>query len=330
MRILVVSGNRAFGLPHAGKKPIDYFLADDGDVEASGRDPADLVYLDRGGMAAEAFAKSLALLKRGRAGRPWGVIDPDGSVDDPAELIRAGASDYIGPGVLDAGVEPGRWKKVLAWSEAPADEARGEDARAGAGHPKRRAEDFPGWAALKPGEVREFYFFYAAPSEPAMVKAKIGDTRYQAFRERFRAYFSQALAEAGGIAWMQNDSAVIYLIPPDHAFARAAVIAAVKALLSATHVAYERMGLTFPLAMTLALHKGRTAYQPPGRTGKIISDDVNFIHHLGIKRAEKDRLTVTADAADALPRELCDLFVPAGSFEERSLRHSRRFAPGRA
>jgi hypothetical protein len=334
MRVLIVSADPRFRLPHSGARPIDYFLADSGDVEGSAGDEADIVYLDSSSMDPDDFSRALSLLKRGRAGRSWGVADPGGLVEDPAELFRDGASDYLGPAVLAGGVDPGRWKRVLDWAEGarPGASAAGDRearGRNGSRSAPKHGGAFPGWASLKAGEERDFYFLYAAPSDPAFVKSKIGETRYQAFKERFRGLFAQALSEADALPWMQNDSAVIYLVPPRTELARAAVIAGLKALLASRIIAHERLGINFPLSLTLALHKGKSPYQPPGKTGTIIADDVNFIHHLGLKRAEADRLTVTAPASDALPEEFMDFFIQAGEFEERCLRHSRRFVSGR-
>jgi hypothetical protein len=58
----------------------------------------------------------------------------------------------------------------------------------------------------------------------------------------------------------------------------------------------------------------------------VVSDAVNFIFHLGYKRAEPGRLTISDEVPEeAVPEGLRDLFVPAGEYEGRSLVHSRRF-----
>jgi len=91
-------------------------------------------------------------------------------------------------------------------------------------------------------------------------------------------------------------------------------------------ISLEKLGLSFPLDFTIALHYRKTAFRAPGKTGTIVSEPVNYIFHLGAKKAETGRLTVSSEVPeDAIPEGLADLFSPAGVFEGISIRHSRRF-----
>jgi hypothetical protein len=328
MKVLVLSSDPNFELPHSGKSSLSFFLSDASEAASFRDSEADLVYLDRSGLKAEAFKRYAGQLKKRCLVAAWGVIDREGEIDDPAALFHEGASDFIGPAVYERGVDSARFKRVLDFISAPA------QVRAAAPAPRPLGEEppdeFPGWSSLRPGTEGEFYFLYAAPTDPSFLKAKIGETRYRSFKERFLAYFSQALAEAEALPWIQNDTAVLFLVPPQKAKARLAATICSRVLVSAPLLGYERFGLEVPLSLTLALHKGKTAYQPPGKTGTVISDDVNFIHHLGAKKAQGERLTVTKEAAEAIPKELLDLFVQAGAFEEREICHSRRFIRGSA
>jgi hypothetical protein len=328
MRILVYSADPSFELPHAGKSPLDFFLNDVSAAWEAGADEADLIYLDRSGLAKKDFDRLISRLSAAGPGLAWGVLDPQGLVEDPAALFHQGACDYLGGESFHRGVDAHRWKRALAFhgraggGSASGTEAKPASLSVGS---KRIEAPFPGWHALRPGEEREFYFLYAAPSDAAFLKSKIGETRFQAFKERFQTLMSQLLAEAEAQAWIRNDTAVLFLVPPLRVRAAAAVTACLRALLCAPLIGYERFGLEVPLSLTFALHRGSSPYQPPGRTGTLVSDDVNFIHHLGQKRAQGERLTVTETAAEAIPPELADLFVPDGCFEERELRRSRLF-----
>jgi hypothetical protein len=89
---------------------------------------------------------------------------------------------------------------------------------------------------------------------------------------------------------------------------------------------FENLGLSIPVHFTFALHYGKTVYHKPGTTGTVISDAVNFIFHVGTKRAEPGRLTVSGETpAGVIPEGLEDMFLKAGEFEGRSIVHSRRF-----
>ena len=125
---------------------------------------------------------------------------------------------------------------------------------------------------------------------------------------------------------METEENSLFLIPPRAPNARAAVEASLKMILNSRLISLEKLGLSFTLDFTFAMHYGKTAFRAPGKTGTVVSEPVNYIFHLGTKRAEAGRLTLSDEVPEgALPEGLADLFSPAGVFEEIPLRHSRRF-----
>ena len=74
-----------------------------------------------------------------------------------------------------------------------------------------------------------------------------------------------------------------------------------------------------------AFHSGRTMWRKPGATGSVVSEDVNFVFHLGMKVAGDGYILASADAQKVIPVYLRDLFTGAGDFEGRSLIASRKF-----
>ncbi|MDR1374383.1 MAG: hypothetical protein LBJ24_05360 [Treponema sp.] len=143
---------------------------------------------------------------------------------------------------------------------------------------------------------------------------------------RFRNFLVPRFRDAEALLWMETGDNSLFLILPRAEYVRAAEEAALKILMGSPFLIAENLGLTIPASFTFALHYGKTAYRAPGRTGTVVSDAVNFIFHLGTKRAESGRLTYSGEIPpDALAPPLQDMFVDAGSFEGRSLRHSLRF-----
>jgi len=290
----------------------------------------DLSYIDLRGLDVEAGRKAVQTLRRRCSGSSWGVFDPEGTVADPAALFFAGASDYIGPAVIRAGVDAARFKAALASTRRRDSTAEGEaeaGSLAAAGCADGAPEGgFGGWKAIRPGSSYPFCFVYATASSQANLKTSLGEAGYVAFRDRLRHIMQQGLAEADALLWMETDSSALYLVPPYAANASAAIEFCLRTLLGAPLIGYERLCLPFPLDFTFAIHSGTTEFEPPGKTGNIVSEAVNFSYHLGVKRAEPGRVTISADAAGlAVPGRFSDLFVPAGSFEGRSIFHSRRF-----
>jgi hypothetical protein len=321
MKIKIYSADPDFAPPKAKKGGPSLLCSELGKEVDFSADAVDIVYLDRSGLKSEAFRAYLKSLKKARRGAVWGVLDGEGQVEDPAALFHEGASDYLRSALVLKAIDSARMKRVLEFGMgSPQAEAHAFESI-----PEAVDAEFPGWKALKQGEEMEFYFLIAAPSDPAFIKSKIGETRFKAFRERFASFLSMVFAEADARPWIQNEDALLLLLPPRKKCACSCVIACLRTLAMAPVTGYETFALEIPLSFRFALHRGKTPYYPPGKTGTLVSDDVNFIHHLGYKRAEADRLSLTLAASGAIPRELADLFVPAGKFEGREILHSRRF-----
>jgi hypothetical protein len=125
---------------------------------------------------------------------------------------------------------------------------------------------------------------------------------------------------------METEAHSLLLIPARSNNCRAAIEAALKMILSSRLVCMEKLFLPIPVEFTFALHYGDTVFQAPGKTGAVVSESVNYIFHLGAKKAEEGRLTISGDVSEeAVPEALRDFFIPAGTFEGIAVSHSRRF-----
>ncbi len=354
MRILVYSDKARFRLTLAAEaasaKAAQESILPRAELSKRAAPEADIVYLDCRDLDQGEIKKALTRIKKIHPGTPWGCIDPKGSNPDPAQLFYEGACDYIGPALLKNGIPHSRLKQLLSYAEfltrgAQAPEAmnsrmssdskslpkntaetRGRgSADAVADCPSIQREPFPGWEGIKAGETREFFFLYAAIANSSALKAKIGEKRFASLREALMTHLRKEFADTDGQAWMQADSAVLFLIPPPEGRARLVIEACLHALLSTPLLGYEQLGLESPLSLVFALHYGKTPYQAPGRTGTVVSEDVNFIFHLGTKKAQAERISVSARAMAAIPPRLTDHFSAAGEFEGVEICASRRF-----
>ncbi|MBU0927802.1 MAG: hypothetical protein KKA67_08635 [Spirochaetes bacterium] len=336
MRLVFFTADRKASLAGRAKSPA---LAESLGVDALKAyrpEPGDLCYFDVSGLDEAGTRKAYSALRRRCGDSAWGVVDPEGAVADPATAFFAGASDYLGPAACRAGLDKARVKAVLAFAAARTSAGGTGGAsvspagqRAGAAEPGACAESpaaFPGWKSIRPGSSYPFYFLYVAVSAQVNLRTRLGEAGYGTLRDRLRLQMQQALAEADALLWMETDSSALYLVPPCASNVAAASEACLRMLLGAPLVGYERLGLPFPVDFVFAMHSGETEFEAPGKTGTIVSDAVNFSFHLGAKRAEPGRLTVSGEAyALASPRGLSDLFVPAGTYEGRSIMNSRRF-----
>lgn len=293
--------------------------------------PGDQAYLDISGLSPAALKKNLTLLKKGAAF--WGIIDPKGSCDDPALYFFEGANDYIGQAVVKKGLSKKRF--ALALSGARPEKRQGakgnvaDDADSAGTKRKSKklpAGEFEGWKSIRTGTEGTFFFLYVSLSGKSSLRSMLGETSFNYVKNRLREILQQALQEADALLWMETENNSLFLVPPRQRNGNAAVEASLKMLMNSRVVAIEKLGLSVPVEFTFALHYGQTLFQAPGKTGAVISESINYIFHLGSKKAEPGRLSISGDVPDdALPEGLADLFVATGVFEGIPIRHSKRF-----
>lgn len=279
----------------------------------------DQVYLDISGLSPVMRKKTIGLLKKSRAGAFWGIIDPKGEAEDPAAFFFEGARDYIGPALVKKGVSKKRF--AAAGFQAP---EKKPDMPPG----KTKPPDvkFAGWKSLRSGTKYPFFFLFVTVAGRSSLRSRVGDSAFGDKKKRLCDLLQQALGGADALLWMETEDNCLFLVPPEAPNARAAVEASLKIILNSRLTGIEKLGLSFPLGFTIALHYGETVFLAPGKTGTIVSETVNYIFHLGAKKAEAGRLTISgAVSEEALPQGLVDLFHPAGVFEGLPIRHSRRF-----
>ena len=293
----------------------------------------DQVYLDISGLSPAGLKKALLSLKKCRAGSFWGIIDPKGAAQDPALFFFGGACDYIGPALVKKGLTKKRFAAALSHvleKKISNDAAKARAADIQSGEKQKSvtlpAGKFEGWKSLRAGATAFFFFLFVSLSGKTNLRSQVGEDAFNAIKNRLREVLQQALHEADALLWMEKEDNSIFLIPSRAPNARAAVEASLKMILNSRLISIEKLGLSFPVDFTFALHYGKSVFRAPGKTGAVVSEPVNYIFHLGAKKAEAGRLTISGEVpAEALSIGLLDLFNPAGIFEGIPIRHSRRF-----
>jgi len=320
MTIHVFSRDPAAAGLFRGRSLPEVRLQDPDALPACACAPEDLVYLDTAGMDEGAYKKNLRRLKALGAAASWGVIDSADLEDDPASLFQEGAADYIGRSLLQPGLAGSRIKRVIEYVRRSVPGVVPVAPQDAAGAPA-----FPGWSRIKPGADYEFHFLYVGPENQAALKTRLGEGGFTVLRDRLKNYLVQALASADALVWMQSEASLLLLLPVEADRSARIVESCLRILLNLPLITYEQLGQEIPLPLIFALHRGHTLFQAPGNTGTVVSEDVNFIFHLGAKKAAAGRLTLSREALRAVPSRLADLFVSSGVFEGKELLHSRRF-----
>ena len=305
----------------------------------------DLAYLDISLLPPPQLKKAIAQLKKSAAF--WGIIDPGGTAADPASFFFDGACDYIGPSLVKKGLDQKRLSAALKWMPSKSGSATGEGSgKAGkmgraakSGKATEAAETgvrkksqklpsgkFDGWKSIRPGTAEFFFFLFITLSGRVNLRSLVSEPVLEAVKNRLRDALQQALREADALLWMETEENYLFLVPPRAANCKAAIESALKLICNSRLIGMEKLGLSIPVEFTCALHYGKTTFQAPGRTGAVVSEPVNYIFHLGTKKAEAGRLAMSGDVGEeAVPEGLTDLFQSAGNFEGIPIRHSRRF-----
>jgi hypothetical protein len=299
---------------------------------------ADITYVDIGGLSEAEIKKTLTQIKKCCGNSPWGIIDPKGSVKDTAALFFEGASDYLGPALVkESGVDSKRFKDVLAWHKkhagssteggAKSVEAEGKGGFIKSGIKLPAASAFPGWKKMEAGKSMPFYLLYCSLQGKVALDSRLDEKTIAQIHKRFLSHLDDNLQESDGLLWMNTGKDCLFLIPPRAKCAEEAIKACVGMVVSAPLIVLETLAIAIPSNIVFALHYGVISYKQPGKTGTIISDAVNFIFHLGAKKAEPGRLTISGDLPDVtVPKNLQDLFIPAGEYEGRRIWQTKKFS----
>ena len=298
----------------------------------------DQVYVDISGLSQADLKKTLEKIKKN--GAFWGIVDPLGVSEDPASFIFDGAIDYIGPALIKNGLNKKRF--TLAFSRAieksePTDtgvpnkssrkKAAGKTGQTDKKRdPKPPGDKFEGWKSVRPGTTGTFFFLFVSLSGKSDLRSTVGEVSFKTVKNRLNDVLQQVLWKANALLWMETEGSSLFLVPSELPYGKAAIEETLKTILNSKLIGLEKLGLSVPVEFTCALHYGQTVFQAPGKTGGIISETVNYIFHLGSKKAEEGRLTISGNVPEeVLSGGLQDFFSPVGVFEGIPVSHSKRF-----
>ena len=308
----------------------------------------DISYIDVSGLSEPDLKKALTKLKtkcNPAAGQnsSWGIVDPKNSIKDISALFFDGASDYLGAGALKK-INIKRIKEAQQWGCRR--QERGKIVGAAAGSNANNAggsnvQDvkffyndirlplpnvFPGWKKIKAGTSMPFYILYGSVQGKTSLDVRFNEKTVAVIHKRFVNYLEDNLCDSDGLLWMNSSKDCLFLFPPKAKCAEDIINVCFKMLIAAPLLTMEVLKIPVPANFVLALHYGTIKYKPPGQTGTVVSDAVNFVFHLGTKKAEPGRLTLSGELpGGSVPKALQDCFIYTSDFEGRNIRQSKKF-----
>jgi len=258
-----------------------------------------------------------ALVRRVRSlvdRRPYGfgVLDPHGQVEDVAQLFHLGAADYLGKKLLEAGLATARLKRVVDYApELDRKAATGDDLAVA------RQEWIPSgsdWSRIEQGTEYTFLMVYAGIDHAGDLRRKTSEVLLRNMRVSFQSVLERNFRPYGGQIWMWKEDDGLLLVPFDGRSVDP-VIPAIRLILNEVLINVDEFSAFEPLTWRLALHLVNSTYKRQGQTGAIVSEDVNYVFHLGGRFLDAGELAVTGECYGLLPQKVRGLFEPRGRFE---------------
>ncbi|MDR2542525.1 MAG: hypothetical protein LBC80_03635 [Treponema sp.] len=302
---------------------------------------ADIFYIDIAGLSDAEIKKTLDIIKKGAIETPWGIIDSRGIIKDPAAIFFEGASDYIGSHFFK---DPKKivtkrfdnaiqwYKKLKATSILPDkidkktdNKSKSDILRTGIKFPA--AKNFPGWKKMETGKTMPFFLLYCSMQGKDPLDSRVEEKALSQIYNRFVNLLNSKLKKWDGLNWIDTGNDCLFLLPPKQDCVEATIKDCLRMIICAPLISLETLMIKIPVNFVFALHYGTISYKPPGKTGTVVSDAVNAVYHLGAKKAQPGRLTISSEVPDgSVPKSLEDCFVDAGVYEGRKIWHSKKFS----
>lgn len=323
------------------KKQTQFFSL--ADIQKHSPEDDNISYIDASGLDDAQLKKIFLQIKKSCKNSPWGVIDFKGSIKDSASLFFEGASDYLGPAFLkNLKVDAKRYKTLFSFYKSTFlsnNRNNNENEKSGKstgsflknGIKMPPSSVFPGWNKMQSGKTAPFYLLYCSLKAKTALDLRLDPKSLSQVHKKFVSYLDDNFAEADGLLWMDTGTDCLFLIPPKIKSVEAAAESCLRMIISAPLAASETLGVSFPVNFIFALHYGSVSYKPPGKTGTVVSDAVNSVFHLGAKKAEPGRFTISNDLPEAsIQKSIHDLFIECGEYEDRKIWHTKKFCYNKA
>lgn len=274
------------------------------------------LYFDVSGMDTRAVRRKLTQLEKALPLR-YGILDPRGEVSDPAEVFHKGAADFIGKQLLKEKLTAARIRRVLDYQPVSR-----ERPSAVAPPPTAEELDAPAsgasWDDIVRGQSYTFLMVYAGIDRVGELRRKLSEGYLSRLRKSYLSLLYEYLGPYGSKLWMWKEDDGLLLLPFDGSSVGAVTASLLFRLNWPVHQTDDR-GEFGELSWRLGFHLGVTPYESSGKTGTIVSEDINFVFHYGARSVDAGSIGCTAPVYRRLPERVRELFVSGGSFEGREI-----------
>jgi len=162
------------------------------------RENGSMIYLDIGSLSPREARKAIRTLES-QDSLTYGIVDPEGIIDDPADLFHGGASDYIGPDLLNKRLSLSRINQAMNFYPYVEDE-------------EEESGDLS-WETIREGDEYPFYLLYAELDILPEWKTKSGSGFISGLLKTFETHLNRVFLPLGGQLWMKSDYGGLFLFP---------------------------------------------------------------------------------------------------------------------
>ncbi len=278
-----------------------------------------VMYIDFGSLPKKAAQELVSSLGASRSVH-WAVLDRSRSWSDPAALFHAGAIDYLGPEAAEGTVNPARLALIESFIER-------SDSRVIKSRKAHRQATLPPWDCLVEGKAYDMLILYLGIWDADGMRVRLGENRFTRFKSSVLNLAASLIQEHGGILWITDDRSCLALFPPEAL--NGLFTSCMSTLAGMRLISYEQFRLEQEVGwLSFCFQTASVPWQKPGQTGKIISDALNYIYHLGRKFLRPCVIDLVDDTITELAPRLAALLKDAGSFESRPVHRFHGFVSG--
>ena len=267
------------------------------------------LYFDVDGIADSTITRRIRTMAERRPYR-FGLIDPKGAVSDVSQLFHLNAGDFVGKALLKGPLSAKRFRRVLAYAPEQLEESE-EMIPPNARDWKPSGSS---WDSVDAGEEYTFLMVYAGLDRASDLRKKASEASMRSLRQIFQSILERHFSPYGGRLWMWKEDDGLLLLPFDGKSVDG-VLAALRLALNRVVIQCEEFSAFESISWRTALHIGDTIFRKSGSTGGIVSEDVNFVFHLGGRYLDPGDVAMTGACHGLLPSTARHYFEHRGKFE---------------
>jgi hypothetical protein len=235
----------------------------------------------------------------------FGIVDPGSLIEDPAQLILQGASDYIGKSMLGKSIPLSRFTLALDFYESEETE-------------DNETSQYWDWNSLNEHQEYTFIFLFIEIDLPEDWIQKSGREHLDQVMKYFYKHLNSRMKNLNGRLWIETERGGLVLIPHIND-GEESIIECFKIVLDRLQISAEDYPYNMLISYRMALHLGKTVYRKKGSTGSVISDSVNYIFHLGKQYLEEGQFSCTEEIFQDCPEALQNYFYEDEEFQDKRI-----------